>query len=615
MKLKTRIISIISSFALCLTANIVAHADNDFYTVDSYSKISDTLLDEFGVSRNSLMKYNNKQISKTYTSQLPVLIWTAEDINHEEVNRLAASALFQDGTISPSRSLQLLDPDSDTEFSMKEVQDFIKAERSISRSLYSKINENFISKHLSDKEILFQSRYSPVVIASLTLDDVLTLASSDDTMEFEYFGCDDAVSDPLDNSIIACNAKKTRDDYGYSGYGVNIGQLELCYPDASNPQMPPLGVRFFRLPSNTTNYPIGQNHGTLVADIMVGSPYGLYSRGVASGATLYSISCCNYNDNDLAAIEDLLDVNVNVINLSHHFGNHNQYPTNEYSSYAKWLDHIAIDHFVTVVISSGNTGSAGVFNSAMAYNAITVGNVNDKNTPIVTDDEISDSSSYSTATGPAYKPDLCAPGVGIVCSADPSGPSGTSLSAPHVTGAVALLFEAKPNLMLKPEVVKSLFTAAVNPTSTKRYVPSQSGYRQYGAGLLDTYQAITSARNANYWFSNLTPSVTSKTNNTKLTISSTPSKVRVSLSYLKNNYIYSGLSHNLVGAAYSGTLPNLNLYVYAPNGTLVKSSTNLYNNVEICEFNAPQTGTYTIEVTSLGSLSENVKFGVSWMIW
>ena len=613
MKFKAVIISIISSLSLCLTTNVATHAENEHIlsTNDYYSKISNVLLSEFGVSRDSLN--DTQQILDSYTSELPVLIWTTKDINHEEVNRLSLSTLSQDGNYDSTEIVQFLNYDSDTDLAMKEVQDFIKTERSISREMYSRLNEKFVSQHLPDKNIIYQSRYSPVVIASLTLSDVISLSLSDDTMEFDYFGSEDLVSDPLNNSIVACNAKITRDTYGYSGYGVNIGQLEYHYPDDSNPQLPTLGVRFHRLPLNSSSYP-SNFHGTAVADIMVGKQYGSYSHGVAPLATLYSTSCYNYNDNDLAAIEDLLDSNVNVINLSHYFGNQDPNLTNEYNAYAKWLDHIAIDHYVTVVISAGNTGSSGVFNSAMSYNAITVGNVNDMNTPTVTDDILDTSSSYSTATGVAYKPDLCAPGVGIVCSATPTGGIGTSFSAPHVTGAVALLFEAKPSFMLKPEVVKSLFTAAVNPNSIKRYVPSEYYYRQYGAGLLDTYQAITSARKGKYWISNLTPSVTSRTNSNKLSVSSSNSKVRVSLSFLKNNYIY-GSSHTMTGTVYHTSLPNLNLRIYAPNGMMVAQSTSLHNNVEICEFTANPVGNYTIEVISPNSLSETVNYGVSWMIW
>ena len=73
-------------------------------------------------------------------------------------------------------------------------------------------------------------------------------------------------------------------------------------------------------------------------------------------------------------------------------------------------------------------------------------------------------------------------------------------------------------------------------------------------------------------------------------------------------------SHTSIGNVSSDTLQDIDLWVYAPNGSLVGSSLTLYNNVENIEFTSAQTGTYTIKVKkTTNTYTTPVTFGVAWM--
>lgn len=82
------------------------------------------------------------------------------------------------------------------------------------------------------------------------------------------------------------------------------------------------------------------------------------------------------------------------------------------------------------------------------------------------------------------KPDIAAPGVGIY-SAMPGGKygkmSGTSMATPHVSGAIALVYQVKPNATI--EEVKTILSKSADPLGTK------DKNTTFGAGRLNVFKA------------------------------------------------------------------------------------------------------------------------------
>jgi serine protease AprX len=262
-------------------------------------------------------------------------------------------------------------------------------------------------------------------------------------------------------------------------------------------------------------------HGTHVAGLIAGNGYdsnGL-KGGVAPDASLVSLKVLDANgvgsiSNVIAALEWVVanhaTYNIRVVNLSVGAAIRESYWTDPLTIAAKRV----VDAGVVVVSAAGNFGKndaglpqyGGVNAPANAPWVLTVGASTTNGTATRADDAMASFSSR----GPTYldwaaKPDLVAPGVGVVSLADASSTfyqshaqylvsgamltafqpylslSGTSMAAPIVSGTVALMLQANPSLT--PNAVKALlqYTAQVNES----YDPLTEG-----AGFLNALGAV-----------------------------------------------------------------------------------------------------------------------------
>jgi subtilisin family serine protease len=128
----------------------------------------------------------------------------------------------------------------------------------------------------------------------------------------------------------------------------------------------------------------------------------------------------------------------------------------------------------------------------------------------VTATDANDVAADFASRGPAgdgrLKPELSAPGVDIP-SAAPGGTvvnkSGTSMAAPHVAGAVALLWSANPTLIGDIEATRSILmqTAAPRASAECGDAPDAIPNNVYGWGRLDAYRAVQAARVDVPWLS------------------------------------------------------------------------------------------------------------------
>ncbi len=120
----------------------------------------------------------------------------------------------------------------------------------------------------------------------------------------------------------------------------------------------------------------------------------------------------------------------------------------------------AVNAGVTVVVSAGNCGNGCPSSDCGSFRGVTFpGNIAESLTVGAVDDSnaVACFSSGENVSGVGIKPDVSAPGVSII-SPYPNNRyafmSGTSMSAPHVAGAAALLRDANPSIT--PVQVKKL---------------------------------------------------------------------------------------------------------------------------------------------------------------
>ncbi len=263
------------------------------------------------------------------------------------------------------------------------------------------------------------------------------------TDKFERLYLDRRVTATLDASAPRISANEGRQKFDVDGTGIRIAVIDTGI-DASHTDFGDRVVYAEDFTGEGTADEYG--HGTHVAGIAAGDGSandGEYV-GVAPGASLMDLKALDsggggYLSDIVDAIEAAVREGADVINMS--LGG----PPQEDDPMVEAVDW-AFDRGVTVVSSAGNEIDTAEFRSvsspAVAAGAIAVG---------ASDDD--EHESFASARGPAphtsvLKPEVVAPGTGITAAGSSDAGdspytemSGTSMSAPHVSGLAALVQE------------------------------------------------------------------------------------------------------------------------------------------------------------------------------
>ncbi|GAA2665403.1 MULTISPECIES: S8 family serine peptidase [Actinosynnema] len=270
---------------------------------------------------------------------------------------------------------------------------------------------------------------------------------------------------------------------GHTGAGVNVAVLDSGVDGAH----PDLAGRV-SAEANFTDDPDATDlvgHGTHVA-ASIASTDERY-RGVAPDARILAGKVCTTRGCPesaiLAGMRWAVDQGADVVNLS--LGGED---TPEDDPLEQAVDALSAGDGPLFVISAGNNYSDGTVGSpGSAASALTVGAV-DRN------DALARFSSRGPLPDGSVKPDLTAPGVDVVAARSGSGAigtpvgqdhvalSGTSMAAPHVAGAAALLKQQHPEW--SGQRIKAALMA-----SAKRN-PALTPYQQ-GVGRVDLAAALT----------------------------------------------------------------------------------------------------------------------------
>ncbi|HSV21619.1 MAG TPA: S8 family serine peptidase, partial [Xanthobacteraceae bacterium] len=273
----------------------------------------------------------------------------------------------------------------------------------------------------------------------------------------------------------------------------------------------------------TTEDPYG--HGTFVASMVV-SPYGSYG-GVAPAANLVNFRVLNSKGTGsmsalLAALDAVMTnrstYNIRVVNVSLGTAAVDSYKNDPLCRAVRRL----VDAGIVVVAAAGNDGKDAlhpklygrIHSPGNEPSALTVGAANTFGTDVRSDDGVTTYSSrgptrsyWTDSAGVKHydnliKPDLVSPGNKIVGAAAPNSAlvllnptllvgrtnirlSGTSVSAPIVAGAVAVLLEANPKLT--PNLIKMILMYTAQPLANFNML-------EQGAGELNLEGAVRLAK-------------------------------------------------------------------------------------------------------------------------
>ncbi|MBT4870907.1 MAG: S8 family serine peptidase [Candidatus Diapherotrites archaeon] len=261
-------------------------------------------------------------------------------------------------------------------------------------------------------------------------------------------------------------------------------------------------------------------------------------------------------------------------------------------TYSRYADALTTLYSKVIVFAAGNSGPDGGDSCstrdenslgipADTYNVITVASMDTLNSSDRNDDVVSDFSSRGPTFDNRKKPDITAPGssnsltnIGIDSTSYLSDvgyltKQGTSMSAPHVTGAAGLIVGAFETNWLETKALLINSAKDINSTGWDRYT---------GWGYLDLNQAYYDGNNT--LFDSL-----NKNNSKSYSV------------YLKNNEKVTLTWDRFCNTSIvCSTLTDMNLYLYNSNNTLVSSSTSTIDNVEQVVANAD--GNYHLKVTS-----------------
>ncbi|HEX2884698.1 MAG TPA: cell wall-binding repeat-containing protein [Candidatus Limnocylindria bacterium] len=268
------------------------------------------------------------------------------------------------------------------------------------------------------------------------------------------------------------------------------------------------------------------------------------------------------------------------------------------------------------VAAAGNFTTFGhwdILSPGTAYNVLTVGGIDDRNTAGRNDDRVwyypgSNGSNYRDVPGTAWnthgdynKPNVSAPAASVV-TANGLGASGTSVATPIVAGIAAQIIANHPSLALRPEATRAIIMASAINHSPMPDGSINADHEGTGtASAMWANRLLTDGDGT--WGGHVEGSMTAG----QTVVQEVPvvlgQRMKIALAW--NSRAWAGSDE---------LLADLDLRITLPNGSVI-GSYSYDNSYEWVEFAAPSSGTVRIEIRQSRFQDSSERFGLAWARW
>lgn len=342
------------------------------------------------------------------------------------------------------------------------------------------------------------------------------------------------------------------------GAGIGIYMTESGCADESRI------TNYDRLAGSETNH--SRNVGAIIRSVSPNS--FLYCRG----------SAVLPNDSDLDGVGG--NDRIYITTRSNGDASSNNYGTTD----RNW-DNYSYNNSLAMFNSAGNSGTStgSISTPGKGLNIIAVGNYNDAT------DAINAGSSFTDPSIGNSKPELSAPGTSITAGGFTM--TGTSMSCPHAAAFTADMMSSSTYLKYRPYLAKAKMLAGATDAISGGFDKVGLGGIDFLSAQYNGYWAWWSGNNASWSTFDKNDGSSDGYVTTRIYISSGYKKARVALSWMnRGNYTYDNRNNaHAIGI-------DLDMKVYAPNGSLVGGSYSWDNSFESVNFTPSQSGYYTVKV-------------------
>ncbi len=447
-----------------------------------------------------------------------------------------------------------------------------------------------------DSTVVYACQYAPVVFAEVSRETIQDLSKRSDVVSMDITRS----YEPALNSAAPTVRADVVWGRGKTGTGIKVAIVEVPRRGTENSRIQFSNPYLLDGSSYRPDLPVS-DHATEVAGV-VASTHSTY-KGISYGvpALLSANANTGYDSSIVPATEWAITQGAKV--LSYSFGIDTSRILKDTDQY---LDHVVWSNHLTVVVAAGNPpieGDGNVWSPGLAYNVITVGAFDDRDSSawpgdrMWVDSPLEDNpcqSGYNDPKSPhgdREKPEVVAVGCGITSTSTASPwliscDSGTSYAAPAVSGEAALLMHRQSQLTSWPEAVKAAIMAgAIHNIEGASRLSDRDG-----AGGIDCSIADDTIANNRWWANTVTYGDFPKT----YVLSGIPAgkKVRVVAAWDS----HPPDSHPPYGTINDPLQSDFDLIIYDPNGEQVEVSSSYDNNYEIGQFETEMSGNYQARV-------------------